>query len=580
VSEPCHPTLRSLNAGVCPLCDAAPDPLAAELAVLDEEEARARKELAELDRDAALLSLAEFVKQGWHVLEPVELEWNWHHDALCANIQGMLDEWLRIRELRETLRAKRERQIWKQRWQKLIVNICPSSLKSRIIMVFAVAWMWLRCASWTVLCVSANPENVRRDAEACRDLITSAWYRDTFGITWAPREDIDAKSKFQTTAGGQRISRGIGGKFTGIHVDAIFLDDPDDATDVHSEAERRKRSAKMRALSSRLNDKRHFVMLLVQQRVHIDDASGEQLDKGGWLHAQYPTHYRADKRRDSPFYTDPRTIEGENLHPERFTPEVIAAAKLELGSQGYDAQYECDPAPADGVMFKTGWFRYFRIAGEPLGGARRVASAWSGECEIVERYSDGKLVLDWLAVSADCTFGSLSDTASAVSLQVIGGRGPKRFVFLDRTRPMTYPETRDQISALILEWSQRVRCGVSVLVERKANGQAVIDELSIVFSGLIAIDPEGGKVARAAAMSPAIESGCVYVLEGAEWVEPYITEIVAFPFARRDDRVDGLSQTMHHYRADLDAMRLEAKNAALLSLRRGLHPGQWRGIAP
>jgi hypothetical protein len=158
VSEPCHPTLRSLNAGVCPLCDAAPDPLAAELAVLDEEEARARKELAELDRDAALLSLAEFVKQGWHVLEPVELEWNWHHDALCANIQGMLDEWLRIRELRETLRAKRERQIWKQRWQKLDRQHLPELRSSRA-SSWCSPWPGCGCAAprWTVLCVSDEP---------------------------------------------------------------------------------------------------------------------------------------------------------------------------------------------------------------------------------------------------------------------------------------------------------------------------------------------------------------------------------------------------------------------------------------
>jgi hypothetical protein len=51
-----------------------------------------------------------------------------------------------------------------------------------------------------------------------------------------------------------------------------FIDDPDDA---HGRAQRElsaaSASAKMRALSSRLNDKRHFVMLLVQQRVHIDD---------------------------------------------------------------------------------------------------------------------------------------------------------------------------------------------------------------------------------------------------------------------------------------------------------------------
>jgi predicted phage terminase large subunit-like protein len=131
-------------------------------------------------------------------------------------------------------------------------------------------------------------------------------------------------------------------------------------------------------------------------------------------------------------------------------------------------------------------------------------------------------------------FGSTVGHGIGRQMQVIGGQAvPKRYVFARRTRPMTYIETRDQISALIA----RVVAARSVRRERpgRAQGQRPgrdrrcwLDRVQ----GLIAIDPEGGKVARAAAMSPAIESGCVYVLEGAEWVEPYITEIVAFPFAR------------------------------------------------
>ena len=125
----CHQALRALNAGTCPLCERVSDleiDLAEAQAQLEREEEAARVELAALDRDAALASLAEFVRQAWHVLEPVELEWSWHHDALCQNVQGMLEEWLRVRADRDEIRRTRILRSWRQRWQKLVINICPA----------------------------------------------------------------------------------------------------------------------------------------------------------------------------------------------------------------------------------------------------------------------------------------------------------------------------------------------------------------------------------------------------------------------------------------------------------------------
>lgn len=568
-----------MNGGRCVLCD-APAPLVSiedAHAALEADEAAARRELAQLDCDAALLSLAEFARQGWHVLEGVELEWNWHHDALCKNVQGLLEEWLRVKNER-TRAARKERAKIRMRWQKLVINICPTSLKSRIIMVFAVAWMWLRCPSWSVLCVSRNPANVTRDAEACRDLITSTWYRSTFAVTWTVREDIDAKGKFQTTVGGTRISKGLSSGFTGIHVDCHLIDDPDDAHEVMSEAERRHRAGKLESLSSRFCDKRVGVTIMLQQRVHVDDATGVAIAQGGFLHAAYPLGTKAFTPCVTPFYTDPRPGRaGDNLHADRFTAEVIAAARLELGSQGFDAQYECDPAPAGGNMLKVGWFRYFRIAGVPVGGAKRPGGelSFAGDAKVVDVDRDGKLMLDWLRISVDATFGSVSDTASAVSVQVIGGKAHERFVFLDDTKPRSFIDTCVDLSVLIQLWQPRVRCAVGVLVEKKANGAAVIEQLATQFTGLIPIEPEGGKEARASAISPEVESGCVYLLEGAEWLDAYLTgseSVTVFPHGKRDDRMDALSQCLNHQRADLDAIRLAAKSAALLSLRSRLGP--------
>ena len=45
------------------------------------------------------------------------------------------------------------------------------------------------------------------------------------------------------------------------------------------------------------------------------------------------------------------------------------------------------------------------------------------------------------------------------------------------------------------------------VIEDKANGPAVIQSLAHEIPGILAVQPRGGKVARAYAVSPLIEAG-------------------------------------------------------------------------
>ena len=82
------------------------------------------------------------------------------------------------------------------------------------------------------------------------------------------------------------------------------------------------------------------------------------------------------------------------------------------------------------------------------------------------------------------------------------------------------------------------------LVEDKANGPAVIQSLRHEIAGFVEVNPEGGKVSRAAAASPQLESGNWYLLHPmlASWVEGFIGECAAFPAGANDDQVDAWSQ--------------------------------------
>ena len=90
----------------------------------------------------------------------------------------------------------------------------------------------------------------------------------------------------------------------------------------------------------------------------------------------------------------------------------------------------------------------------------------------------------------------------------------------------------------------------AVLIEDKANGSAVIQVLqSEMFC--IPIQPLGGKVARVNAVSPAIESGHVYVPEGEPWAEEFLGQWTSFPAGAHDDMVDSGSQALRYLlRAD------------------------------
>ena len=64
--------------------------------------------------------------------------------------------------------------------------------------------------------------------------------------------------------------------------------------------------------------------------------------------------------------------------------------------------------------------------------------------------------------------------------------------------------------------------------------------------GLIPVNPQGGKIGRAAAVSPLIESGNVFLPhpEIAPWVTDFIEECAAFPNGAHDDQVDATTQAL------------------------------------
>jgi hypothetical protein len=163
--------------------------------------------------------------------------------------------------------------------RRLIINMPPRSLKSIAASVALPAFLLGHDPSQRVLCVSYSGELAKKHSNDFRAVLESPWYESTFSDTQiGPFKNTE--TEIELTARGFRLATSVGGTLTGRGGDIIIIDDPLKPDDALSET---KRSAAnhwfTNTLLSRLDDKRTGVIIVVMQRVHIDDLTGFLLDQ-------------------------------------------------------------------------------------------------------------------------------------------------------------------------------------------------------------------------------------------------------------------------------------------------------------
>lgn len=116
---------------------------------------------------------------------------------------------------------------------------------------------------------------------------------------------------------------------------------------------------------------------------------------------------------------------------------------------------------------------------------------------------------------------------------------------------MTFTGTLDAI-----RWTRKKYPGCRVIVEDAANGPAIIDTLSREIGGVVAVPTRGGKFARAASVQACVESGDVFLPEGAPWADSFVDELAKFPRGEHDDQVDALTHALSYLTGSVDASRI------------------------
>jgi len=253
------------------------------------------------------------------------------------------------------------------RIRHLIVNIPPGHAKSLLTAVFWPAWVWIDHSEARWLFSSYREPLATRDSVKCRRLIESEWYQERWGDRYQLTGDQNQKQRFENDRTGYRVVVPMSSG-TGERGDYVVVDDPHSVDQAQSDAERTSAVDWWNgSMSTRLNDFATGHKIVIQQRLHEADLTGDLLVRGGYQLLCLPAEFEPDRRCSTSIgWEDPRTVFGQLLWPEKVTQADIENLKNTLGSYRYAGQYQQRPSPAGGGMLQKHWWRYWQPKGANL----------------------------------------------------------------------------------------------------------------------------------------------------------------------------------------------------------------------
>ncbi len=438
---------------------------------------------------ARCFTLAGFVREAWHVLEPTtKYVHSWHIEAICQHLEACTDG----------------------RINRLLINIPPGSMKSLIVSVLWPAWEWGAKGrrSLRYLATAFNDGPVKRDTRKCRDLLMSEWFQALWPEVHLVRT---GELSFANSDTGTR--EGIPfGSLTTQRGDRLIIDDPHSVKTAESETERGNVTRLFReGALNRLNNQEESVIVIIMQRLHEKDISGTVLSlKMPYVHLNLPMEYEEGAGCETEIgFVDPRKHEGELLVPERFSRATVEQMKRDTTAYAWAGQYQQRPAPREGGMFKRRWF------GAPVGAApvsHQIVRAW----DLAATEAGG----DW-------TVGVLMsrDTNGLFYIEHV-----------ERFRGSSF-EVEASISNYAANDGKRVT--IRLPQDGGQAGKGQVQSYARLLAGwTLDVEREtGSKEVRASPFAAQCEAGNVRLVAG-NWNENFLAELENFPMGAHDDQVD------------------------------------------
>lgn len=394
-----------------------------------------------------------------------------------------------------------------------IITMPPRTMKSFLGSVCYPAWLLGKNPGEKIICASYSHDLSHQFAFQMRRLVLTPRYRSIF-----PETHIDPKKsavgEIATTKGGYRLSTSVQGTLTGRGGQYIIIDDPIKAGDAGSEVVRESAANWYRStVTSRLNNPKKGKILLIAQRLHLEDLPGQLLAGGGWQQLDLPLI--AWQEQEIELFPGKSIIRppGHPLHDERIGEQEIARLRADMGERDFEAQYNQRPLAAGGTLFKLEWLQRYDKPPESHE-IQGIFQSWDTAYEIAEGN-------DYSA----CTTWALSG---------------KRCYLLDVYRErLQFPDLERAVYKQRDKWKADL-----VVVEKAGSGISLYQNIwdPSTRPWINCLRPGGSKQDRASQQSPKIEAGRVWLPKSAPWLRTFEDEYVAFPQSKFDDQVDSMIQ--------------------------------------
>lgn len=419
----------------------------------------------------------------------------------------------------------------------LVLQAPPQHGKSEIVSRKLPAYIAGRFPDWRIGGASYSDELANAMAQDVRRNLADDRHRRLFPQPAEKRRyDINRTGEFTLPGGaGSYLGVGVGAGLTGRPLDIGIIDDP-----VKNDKE---------ALSPTVKEG-HWNWYQSVFTSRLSENSGQIIMATSWAEDDLPgriiAHFKGDPRLTVlrfPAINLPGEVGYNPLLPEGpLVPELHSLAKLYetkalFSDYWWAAMYQQNPRPMGGNVFKEEGLRYYLPKDLPA--------------------KFDKVLASW-----DCTFKDTDGTDFVVG-QVWGKAGANSYLLAQVRARMSFTKTVKEVVGLREAWP-RIR---EILIEDKANGPAVIDTLKASVPGIIPIEPDGSKLARAHAVTSYWEAGNVWLPHPdiAPWVKDLVAELTTFPASANDDQVDALTQALRRLYPLFNKLKItqEALNKAM-----------------
>jgi len=397
---------------------------------------------------------------------------------------------------------------------RLMLQMPPRHGKSTLASIEFPSYVLGHHPDWEMI-VCSYAESLALDfSRAVRERMRDREFKVLFPETILDRDNQNAQGWKLTKKGGF-LPAGVEGPITGKGAHILIIDDPiKNAAEAESELKRMNIMAWYTSTAyTRLAP--GGGVLVIQTRWHLDDLSGRleanMADNSGDVFeiVRYPAEAVDDEKYRK---------KGDPLHAERYNHAQLRMIRKAVGERTWTALYQQNPVPDEGAAFQQSMIKYYRE--DDLPDLLTTVSAWDlaiGQKEV----NDKTVGLTWGKDMngdfwfVDCRHGHFD--AFEIVDEICDS--------YERWKPYAVGIEKDKVSLAVgplLDTVIRDRELYALYVEELKPAQ------------------EGNKLKRCRTLQGLMRQGKVHLPhpDDQPWVSEFVTELLQFPYGRRDDHVD------------------------------------------